>query len=282
MLRMQTVAAVAAVLLIGTSSAQGQARNAPAKVPKQLVITSATVDRNNDTVTLRGLNFGDQPPYVYCEATRMSVLAAGDEELLVAFPASALNGTYLFTVVRGTSSVERDTFHVTTMPEVIAAGPEGPMGPQGPQGPAGADGAPGATGAQGPAGPSGPSGPQGAQGASGPQGAQGLQGPQGLTGLQGPQGAPGVSAYEKVLADSGPFSLGLGVSSWLAAGCPAGKKVISGGYELVGSSAPSLQITLSAPYENGVSGWRVNFRNGTPSGLSNLQVKVHAVCATVQ
>ena len=315
----RTVTALAAVVMLAGSMGQAQASDDKAK---QLLVTSATVDRDANTVTLKGLNFcAGKRPSVYAETYPLHVLSATDGEIVVAFPASSLDGTYLFSVIRGNSSLERAAFYVTTSAPRIIAGPEGPMGPQGPAGPAGPAGATGPqgpkgdqglqglkgdvgpqglkgdTGAIGPQGPQGlkgdtgpqglkgdvgPQGPQGPQGLTGPQGAQGLQGPQGFVGPQGPQGQAGVSGYEKIVADSGPFSLGAGISSWIVANCPAGKRPVGGGHELVGTSTQQLNVTMSAPYENGGIGWRVNFRNGTLGAMNNLQVKAHVICAVVQ
>jgi len=36
---------------------------------KQLIVTSASVDRSNDTVTLKGSGFGSKKPTVFCELT---------------------------------------------------------------------------------------------------------------------------------------------------------------------------------------------------------------------
>ena len=293
------VAAVAVVLC--TSVPQAQASD---DKTKQLLVTSATVNRDANTVTLKGLNFcAGKRPTVYAETYPLHVLSATDQEIVVAFPASSLDGTYLFSVIRGASSLERAAFYVTTTAPQIIAGPEGPMGPQGPAGPAGEKGETGLQGPKGDAGPQGPKGdagpqgpkgdtgatgaqgPQGAIGATGAQGPQGLQGPQGFMGPQGPQGLAGtngVSGYEKVVADSGPFSIGPSISSWIVAACPAGKKPVGGGYELIGTSAQQLSVTMSAPHENGAIGWRVNFRNGTATNLNSVQVKAHVVCALVQ
>jgi hypothetical protein len=325
--RSLTVLASTMLLLSGTG-AQAQS--------KQLMVTSASVDRAHDTVTLKGSGFGVKRPYVWAEMTQMTVLSGTDEELVVSFPASVLDGTFLFTVARGNSANERATFYVTTSrPQVLEgkegpAGPQGAAGPAGPQGPkgdkgdkgdtgaqglqgpqgvqgakgekgdlgpqglkgdtgaTGATGAAGAQGAEGPqgpqgvAGPQGPAGPQGAAGAAGPQGAQGPAGLTGPAGLQGPAGSNGVSGYERVIGDSGALPLGAGISSYVIAPCPAGKKAIAGGHELTSISAQGLNVTMSAPYENGVSGWRVSFRNGTTNSMSNVQVKAHVTCAFVQ
>jgi hypothetical protein len=292
--------------------------------PKQLIVTSASVDRVNDTVTLKGSGFGNKKPTVFCELTQMTVLSATDEELLVAFPASVLDGTFLFTVARGNGATERASFFVTTnRPEILqgtagpsgpqgAAGPAGPKGdkgdkgdngdkgdkgdtgPQGaqgergergPQGLKGDTGAPGPQGVEGPQGPQGPAGPQGSagpQGVAGPTGAPGPQGAMGPIGPAGPQGAPGISAYERVVGDSGTLQMNPGVSSFVTAACPAGKRVIAGGHELASSSSQQLGVTMSAPYESNVaSGWRVNFRNSLNAQLTNVQVRAYAICAVI-
>jgi len=316
----RTIAAVAAAVLLA-SSAQAQARE-DGKA-KQLLVTSATVDRDGNTVTLKGMNFGTRKPQVYAETYPLHVLSATDDELVVAFPASSLDGTYLFSVIRGNSSLERAAFYVTTSAPQIIAGPEGPMGPQGPAGPQGEKGETGAqgpkgdagpqglkgdtgeTGAQGPQGPKGetgatgatgpqgakgdtgamgPQGPEGPMGPQGPAGPQGLTGPQGAQGLQGPQGLPGingVSGYQKAFAQVGPMALNPGVTSWVIASCPAGKVALGGGHELMGASSQLLDVVTSAPYQNGVAGWLVTFRNNTAAAVSSIQVKASVVCASV-
>ena len=267
---------------------------------KQLIVTSASVDRSSDTVTLKGSGFGTKKPTVFCELTQMTVLTATDEELLVAFPASVLDGTFLFTVARGNGTSERASFFVTTNRPQILQGQEGPAGPQGAAGPTGSQGpkgdqgdkgdkgdtgAQGVQGTQGPQGERGPVGPQGSagpQGAAGPTGPQGAQGSIGPIGLAGPQGAPGISGYERIFGDTGTLQMNVGVSSFVTAVCPAGKRVVGGGHELASSSSQQLSVTMSAPFESTVSGWRVNFRNSLNAGLTNVQVRVYAVCAIVQ
>jgi hypothetical protein len=289
---------------------------------KQLIVTSAAVDRANDTVTFRGSGFGNKKPTVFCELTQMTVLSGSDEELLVAFPASVLDGTFLFTVARGNSAIERASFFVTTTRPEVLQGPAGPAGPQGVPGPAGPKGdkgdtgAQGAQGLQGPKGDKGDVGPQGIQGlkgdtgAAGPQGLEGPQGPQGLAGPQGspgpqgvagpaggqgpqgamgpigpsgPQGSPGISGYERVVGDSGTLSMNPGVSSFVTAVCPTGKRVLGGGHELASSSSQQLGVTMSAAFESTVlAGWRVNFRNSLNTALTNVQVRAYVICGIVQ
>ena len=53
---------------------------------KQLVVLAAFVDVENETVTLRGLNFGKKSLTVFCETERMKVLKASDTEVVVRFP----------------------------------------------------------------------------------------------------------------------------------------------------------------------------------------------------
>jgi hypothetical protein len=273
-------------MLIGASPRHASASPSPQegvaaakKLTKDLVITSAAVDRDSETVTLRGFNFGSRKPYVYCETQLMTVLNANDEEIVVAFPASNVaDGTYLFTVIRDPGVPGRGTFYVTTSAPRIVAGPEGPAGPQGQTGPAGADGAQGLQGLEG---PQGLAGPAGADGAVGPQGAQGAQGPQGFMGPAGPAGSNGVSGYERAVGDSGPILMESGASWTVFATCAPDKRAISGGFELI-SQGVNLTVTVSAPLESNPSVWRVNVRNNTAAFLTKVQVKAYAVCALMQ
>ncbi len=146
---------------------QGQAVNAPPPHSrfddvdrwKQLVVLAAFVDAENETVTLRGLNFGKKTPTVFCETERMQILRASDTEVVVRFPTSVDDGSYLFTVARGNLDLERGQFYVAKVTSVAGGGSGEPVpGPAGPEGPAG------------PQGPEGPQGPAGADGAVGPVG----------------------------------------------------------------------------------------------------------------
>ncbi|MGB2713171.1 MAG: hypothetical protein WBC51_03265, partial [Vicinamibacterales bacterium] len=110
---------------------------------KQVIVLTASVDRANDNVTLRGMNFGQSAPMVYCETHPLTVLQATDTELVVWFPGSVPQGTYLFSVVRGrgTSELDRNVFYVTAPPLMTdVQGPPGPQGPQGEPGPMGPEG----------------------------------------------------------------------------------------------------------------------------------------------
>lgn len=300
----RSATAIAAVILLGgvavhasDSPSRTQGVAAAKRLTKELIVTSAAVDRESETVTLRGFNFGDLKPYVYCETHLMTVLSATDEEIVVAFPASAIaDGTYLFTVIRNSPAPSRAAFYVTTNAARASEGREGPAGPQGPAGPAGADGLPGPQGPEGPQGPAGPAGATGATGetgatgatgATGPQGPQGSQGPQGPQGPQGfmgpagPAGSNGVSGFERAVGDSGPILMDSGASWWVSATCPAGKRAVAGGYELL-SQAVNLTVTVSAPLEADPATWRVAVRNNTAVSLTRVQVKSYALCALMQ
>src|SRR5262245_16391372 len=100
--------AVSTALMLSASAVHAQGG------PRQLVITSASVDRAGNTVTFKGYNLGGRKATVFCEATGLPVLSATEQELVVSFPASSLNGTYLFTVFKGPSNNDRDVFYVTT------------------------------------------------------------------------------------------------------------------------------------------------------------------------
>jgi hypothetical protein len=277
------------------------------------LVLSATVNRNDETVTLKGLNFGKTAPAVFCETYPLTVLSATDTELVVYFPAAVPDGTYLVTVARGNGQGQRGVFFVTTQTPKEVTGPAGPAGPQGevgpagppgPQGETGAVGPQGATGAAGPqglkgdqgltgatgeAGAVGPAGPAGAAGATGPAGATGSAGPAGpagATGPAGPAGAPGlpgpsgVSNYEKLVSDNPSVTVNASTGGALAAACTPGRKPIGGGHEFLGN-AQQLTVTGSMPYENGSTGWRVSYRNNTGANVTG-QIKIYVVCATMQ
>jgi hypothetical protein len=99
--------------------------------------------------------------------------------------------------------------------------------------------------------------------------------------VPGPQGAPGISGFERVVGDSGPISVNSGYVSSVAATCPAGKRAISGGFELI-SQGQNLTVTESMPQETDPAVWRVFFRNNTAANLARVQVRVHALCVVVQ
>ncbi len=256
----------------------------------QLTITSATVDRANETLLVNGVNFGAVAPSVWLELSPLTVLSATSGQLVVQLPAAVPDGTYLLVVERGPSQADRDVFHLSV--STPGTGPQGPPGPAGPQGPQGDPGPKGDTGLQGvkgdvgPKGDTGATGPQGAAGATGPQGpqgpqgAQGLQGPQGLQGIPGVPGVNGVSGFEIVSAaapSTGGTTVAPFTTFFATVSCPAGKQPLGGGYESIGG-AQSLDPVASFPLFNGTVGWKVVLRNSASSTASNVQVKVYVIC----
>lgn len=127
------------------------------------------------------------------------------------------------------------------------------------------------TGPQGPKGDTGPQGPKGDQGPAGPQGPKGDIGPtgyQGPTGPQGPQGSIAAPGYEQVWARAEAESSLTWVEA--TATCPAGKRVVSGGFDQAG-----VDIWLSEPTAD-LSGWRVGGKTGL---LPYGGLSVSATCA---
>ena len=136
-----------------------------------------------------------------------------------------------------------------------AQGLQGPQGDTGPSGPPGPQGDPG---------PPGPLGPQGDPGPPGPLGPQGDAGP------TGPSGPPGVSALQ-IVSTSAPT----GNFAPLEVICPAGKKVLGGGAEALGSDA---RLIRTSPNGNG-TGW---IAVGNYPYAGGLSLRVWAICANVQ
>jgi Collagen triple helix repeat (20 copies) len=146
------------------------------------------------------------------------------------------------------------------------------------QGPKGDTGATGATGAQGPKGDTGAQGPKGDTGATGAKGDTGAQGPKGDTGAQGPKGdtgaagAPGLSNVEQVVGP--PILIVSGVvggSGTAFVSCPAGKKVLGGGWDTDPKKGSAM-----ASLPNG-QGWRADVFVGGLQGTTFLTA--WAICA---
>lgn len=166
-------------------------------------------------------------------------------------PALSAPGTVVFL----DSKENTATAHVARLDMTLAdQGPQGPKGDTGARGPQGAPGATGATGAQGP---------------KGDTGAAGAQGPQGMP------GAAGISAYQRV-------SVGRNIpASFLAAqslGCPAGKRVLGGGYQLVSTltAAQQLKILQHQSYPESDSAWTIFVSN---TNAFAVDIRMWATCA---
>ena len=96
----QIVATVVLFVLLGMS------RIVTAGPDKQLVVLSASLNRATETLILKGQNFGSSPA-VFCELLPMTVLSATDTQLVVYFPASMPEGSFLITISRQRSTGPR-------------------------------------------------------------------------------------------------------------------------------------------------------------------------------
>jgi collagen triple helix repeat protein len=133
-------------------------------------------------------------------------------------------------------------------------------GPQGPRG------------LTGPAGPQGPAGPAGSQGLQGPQGPAGPQGPQGIPGLEGPSGP--ISGLERVQVNA-PFDTT--ATKEVQADCPAGKKIVGGGYTYF-FGGPAVPLDTNLPTLD-LGSWMVS---GTNFANTQWSVSAIAICADAQ
>lgn len=133
----------------------------------------------------------------------------------------------------------------------------------------GAEGPPGIAGPAGPTGPVGPAGPEGPVGPVGPQGETGPTGPAGAKGPTGPSGANGVVGIEVVeVKKQNDFETSDHIGR---ANCPAGKKVIAGGFAIVPNAG---RVTDSRP-EIDDKGWYVYIDR---LGFYSPEVTTYAVC----
>ena len=110
----------------------------------------------------------------------------------------------------------------------------------------------------------GPQGPQGEQGELGPEGPQGEQGE---LGPEGPQGEPGLSGHQVVFSVFG--SVAYPADSLRTLSCPAGKKVLGGGWQ----NFDGLNKPLRGSFPSSSTGW--TFRSVTGGG----RIAVYAICA---
>src|SRR4029077_13478315 len=118
------------------------------------LISSATVDYVNNTLTINGSGFGSNPKATL-GSTSLTTQTASNTKIVAAVPASSpassfVSGSYGLLV----------TFS-NAIPALfdVALGGIGPPGPMGPQGVPGPPGPAGSIGPQGPPGPAGPPGP---------------------------------------------------------------------------------------------------------------------------
>lgn len=128
-------------------------------------------------------------------------------------------------------------------------------------------------GAQGPAGPAGPAGPKGDPGAPGAKGDQGPQGEPGVPGAQGQQGAPGLSGYQVVQGPDVVAAPGASVQATVS--CPAGTRVLGGGYDTTSSTL--VELNRSGPESAGTR-WFIRVTN---NAAADRTINAQAICATV-
>jgi hypothetical protein len=266
---------VVAFILVLATGAIAHAQPNHKKQAGPVLVLSATPNRVSQTLTIRGVGFGERAPNVFWEEQTLPVASASDTEVVAFFPAAVPDGTYRVTVIRGPSAIDRDVFYVTVQAATVVEGPQGPAGAPGPQGEPGLQGEPGPAGPAGPAGPTGPQGAKGAVGPQGPAGPQGLPGVAGLPGPVGPQGPAGVSGYEMVTVLSPMVNVAGGSTASAFASCPIGKRVLSGGF--VGLANSLLLVPITS-YPSVANTWHVTLRNPTTTTISGVQFRVVAIC----
>ncbi|MDH5333777.1 MAG: hypothetical protein OEW65_07840 [Thermoleophilia bacterium] len=114
-------------------------------------------------------------------------------------------------------------------------------------------------------------------GSAGAQGPQGPPGPQGEKGPKGDAGAPGLSGAQYVMnATSNAWSS----QKIVDAVCPAGKKVVGGGFTTDGTGEKYAKVTYSAPWQD-LTYWRVIARWQDGVFPQGWQLVAYAVCASV-
>ena len=124
-----------------------------------------------------------------------------------------------------------------------------------------------------------PAGPQGPTGPQGPAGPKGDTGAAGANGTNGTNGTPGVSGYE-VVTQSFSTTNNTTQLETVTASCPAGKKVLGGGWH--GTAVTSFSMGPSAledrPITTSPNGWRavLTWQSG-----DDTTVYVHAICGNV-
>jgi hypothetical protein len=169
-------------------------------------------------------------------------------------------------------------------------GPQGSRGPTGSQGPEGSEGAPGSkgatgakgeSGAQGAPGPKGEAGSQGVKGDTGSTGATGTKGDTGATGSKGDTGSPGISGYQEVNVVK-DFALTTTYKEYnVVATCPAGKRIISGGYWKPWVSSADTNVIYNGPGANDTA-WSVSVQAVQGGGwASTLTIQAIAICGNI-
>ena len=163
-------------------------------------------------------------------------------------PATIIASTALFFSLAGTG-LAANHYLITSTKQIkpgVLSSLRGPRGPQGPQGAAGTPGTAGAAGAAGAAGSFSTASVSAVVGAA-----------------PGPPGLP---------ADTTNNGQATSVAS-----CPAGTKVIGGGYTWGGTGAAPANVTVVTDQEQGKTGWVVTLQNNTATAISP-QFAASALC----
>ena len=237
-----------------SKSQQSQGNNgaADAKRNVRLAILGTLSNRANDTLTIRGMGFGDRAAQVWCQDYPLTVMSWTDEEIVANLPDALPDGSYLLTVIRGEGQKDRDVFDMAVQGQTTVSGTPGPKGDAGPVGPAGAKGEPGSVGPAGPKGDTGAAGvagPKGDAGAVGPAGPKGDAGVAGATGPKGDTGAMGPAGAKGEIGATGPA----GAKGEIGATGPAGA---TGDTGAIGPIGPKGDIGPAGAEGSGRAGWR--------------------------
>lgn len=111
------------------------------------------------------------------------------------------------------------------------------------------------------------------------KGVPGADGATGPAGSSGPAGSAGLAAVEQVTATAPLGDSNNGKQA--TAICPQGKRVISGGYRIIGQAPAHVASDENEPTAGG-DGWHTFLRNEYVENGSGWGLTVTAVCALVQ
>jgi hypothetical protein len=84
-----------------------------------------------------------------------------------------------------------------------------------------------------------------------------------------------VSGYEVVSVLHTANVNGNNTTTGVAA-CPAGKRIIGGGFEGVNVNLPVYPVSSFPSAVDNT--WRATVRNASVTGIMNLQIRIHVVC----
>jgi hypothetical protein len=113
-------------------------------------------------------------------------------------------------------------------------------------------------------------------GIQGPAGLQGVPGIQGVAGLNGATGAKGLIDLSKVSYWQGSVvTIWPGLSDAIRVECPAGNKVLGGGFDT--SSVNQVGTSGPTSFSDGGYGWSAIVCNDETNG-SNITAAAYAVC----